>query len=232
VPGGRDMHRGAGHQWLKPDFLFPAACVILLLQAVGSRLLAVPERELPIPELHKLPAVVGNWKGGADQVLDSSVAEYLKPDDYVLRWYTEPDTEVSVNLFVAHFKSLQNTYGPHSPRVCLPGAGWLVRSSQQVALPLPGRVNGIPVNEYVLEKSAQRILVLYWYQNDRDIWADEFYAKLRLLPDLLRYRRSDVSLVRLVTPLRGVGADNERAGCREFAGLLFPFLAERFAGSN
>jgi len=230
--GDPGMFKGAGRRRLGPGLLFPAACLILLLQAAGSRMVAIPERDLPIPQLHKLPLALGSWRSPGDQDLEESVAKYLKPDDYILRWYGEQHTGATLSLFVAHFKSLQNTYGPHSPHVCLPGAGWLVQSSQQLALPVPGRTDGIPVNEYLLEKSGERILVLYWYQNDRDIWADEFYAKLRLLPDLLRYRRSDVSLVRLIMPMRNTDPGDERAKSREFAGLLFPLLVERFAGAS
>ena len=72
--------------------------------------------------------------------------------------------------------------------VCLPGSGWLVRSSRIRPLPCRDAPQGIPVNEYVLEKNNERILVLYWYQNDRNIWAEEFKAKLTLLPDLIRYQ--------------------------------------------
>ncbi len=127
---------------------------------------------------------------------------YLKPDEYILRDYADPRGTPSINLFVAYFKSLQNKYGPHSPRICLPGSGWLITSSKIINLPVPGRPGGIPVNQFTMEQSSQHILVLYWYQNDRDVWAEEYHAKLRLLPDLIRYRRSDVSLVRLVVPDR------------------------------
>ena len=54
-------------------------------------------------------------------------------------------------------------------------------------------------------------------------------AKLRLLPDLLRYRRSDVSLVRLITPLRNPTPDAELASCLEFTKRLFPLVSEHLA---
>jgi hypothetical protein len=80
-----------------------------------------------------------------------------------------------------------------------------------------------------MEKSSERILVLYWYQNDRDVWAEEYRAKLRLLPDLIRDRRSDVSLVRLIAPMRGATPDKELASCKQFTDRVFPLLAEHFA---
>ena len=205
---------------------FLAAGLVLVAQAAAIHMLSLPERDLPTPPLETLPVQLGQWKLQNEQPLEPSVLEYLKPDSYVLRDYGNKASNSAINLFVAYFKSLQNSYGPHSPRVCLPGSGWLIRSSRIRPLPVPGRAEGIPVNEYILEKNEDRILVLYWYQNDRNVWAEEFKAKLTLLPDLIRYRRSDVSLVRLVAPLRGEADEKTLAQCQEFARLIFPSLTD------
>jgi len=205
---------------------FLAGGVILAAQAGAMHMLSLPERNLPIPPLQNLPSQYGDWKVLAEHDLEPGVLDYLKPDSYVLRDYAKRTDGESINLFVAYFKSLQNSYGPHSPRVCLPGSGWLIRSSKIRPLPVPGRADGIPVNEYVLEKNSEKILVLYWYQNNRNIWAEEFKAKLTLLPDLIRYKRADVSLVRLIAPLRGDDASQELTDSNEFAKLMFPSLVE------
>ena len=209
--------------------LLVGACLILVLQASASRMLQFDEQKIPIPGLHNLPWQVGDWKASSEQSIGAATEAYLKPDEYILRDYADPQQGAAINVFVAYFKSLQNTYGPHSPSVCLPGAGWVVTSSKIANIPVPGRSEPIPVNEYTMEKGGERILVLYWYQNDRNIWAQEFQAKLRLLPDLIRYRRSDVSLIRLITPLPGVSAEHELSNCVHFTERLFPLLAERFA---
>jgi EpsI family protein len=204
-------------------------CLILIAQAGASRLLKVDERSMPTPGLHQLPWQLGSWKASAEGSMGAAVEEYLKPDEYILRDYRNEQDGTAINLFVAYFKSLQNTYGPHSPSVCLPAAGWLVTSSKIINIPVPGQAAGFPANEFVMEKATERILVLYWYQNDRDVWAQEFHAKLRLLPDLIRYRRSDVSLVRVISPLRNASPDNELASCLRFTQTVSPLLAERFA---
>jgi len=205
---------------------FLLAGLILAFQVGAMHMLSISERDLPVPPLQNLPAQFAGWKLVGEQALEPGVLEYLKPDSYVLRDYGNAANNSSINVFIAYFKSLQNSYGPHSPRVCLPGSGWLVRSSRIRPLPVPGRPGGIPVNEYILEKNNDRILVLYWYQNDRNIWAEEFKAKITLLPDLIRYRRSDVSLVRLVSPLRGDDMNQELASSQEFAKLMFPSLVQ------
>jgi EpsI family protein len=209
--------------------LFSVICLILVVQATASRMLTIDERTIALPGLHEVPFDLGKWKATREQELDKNVTLYLRPDDYILRDYSDPARATSINLFVAYFKSLQNNYGPHSPRICLPGSGWWVRSSKIEAIRIPERKEAIPVNEYLLDKSGERILVLYWYQNNRNIWAEEFEAKLRLLPDLIRYKRADVSLVRLVTPMRSGDGGNELATSMEFIRTVFPKLVERFA---
>jgi len=220
------MAKMAGLMTSFPKGAFVAAGLLLAIQAVGIHQLSLPERDLPLPPLQQLPVQVGSWGLSEEQTLEPSVMQVLKPDNYVLRDYADPSRGNPVNLFVAYFKSLQKAYGPHSPQVCLPGSGWLVHSLRIRPLTVPGRAEGIPVNEYVLEKNNQRILVLYWYQNDRNVWAEEFRAKLTMLPDLIRYRRSDVSLVRLVTPLETADGSEELNRCQEFARLIFPSLVE------
>ena len=209
--------------------LLAAACLILVFQASASRMLKIDEQKIGIPGLHELPLQLGPWEASEEQSIGPDVTAYLKPDEYILRDYRDQQGGAPIDLFVAYFKSLQNTYGPHSPRICLPGSGWLVSSSKVVNIAVSGWPGGIPVNQFTMEKSNARILVLYWYQNDRDVWAEEFHAKLRLLPDLIRYRRSDVSLVRLVTPLRDSTSGVELAKCEQFTKRIFPLLAEHFA---
>ena len=225
------MH--SGDRLLKPfgQGVFLTVCVILILQAAASHVLSIPERDLPPPQLNKLPIQLEKWKATGEQSLEEDTLKYLRPDEYILRNYVDEAKGASIGLFVAHFKSLQNSFGPHAPRGCLPGAGWLTVSSKVALVEVPGRDQKIPINEYVFEKSGNRIAVVYWYQNDRDVWAEEFHAKLRLLPDLIRYRRSDVSLIRVVSPLQS-GTEDNFSNCVQFTKLVFPLLAERFASER
>jgi EpsI family protein len=214
--------RSALKVWLLP------AVLILAAQGAVLHVLSIPEKNITIPQLESLPSKLGAWKTVSEEALDPAVQEYLKPDSYILRNYANAESGSAVNVFVAYFKSLQSGYGPHSPAVCLPGSGWLVRERNILNLSVPGRAADIPVNKFVLEKGGQHILVLYWYQNDRNVWAQEFQGKLRLLPDLIKYNRSDVSLVRLVQPLQGDDASQALNESKEFTKLIFPALSEDF----
>jgi len=201
--------------------MFVPVCLILIVQATVSRAVSVSETPRRNPDLQAFPMELANWRAQSEQALDEDLVRTLNPTEYLLRDYTNRSSGASVNLFIGYFASLQNNFGPHSPRVCLPGAGWLVRSSKVTDIRVPGARQTIPVNEYVMEKASERIFVLYWYQNDRNVWAEEFWAKLTLLPDLIRYRRSDASLIRLITPMESASPEVEKARTAEFAGALF-----------
>ena len=130
---------------------------------------------------------------------------------------------------MAYFKSLQSGYGPHSPAVCLPGSGWLVRERDIINISVPGREAGIPVNKFVLEKAGQHILVLYWYQNDRNVWAEEFQGKLRLAAGL-----DQIQALRRQPGPAGAALAGRRCRARRSSSasssprLIFPALSEDF----
>jgi EpsI family protein len=59
----------------------------------------------------------------------------------------------------------------------------------------------INVNRYVVARGDDESVVLYWYQSQGRVIADEFAAKFYLIADSIRHHRSDTSLVRVVVPV-------------------------------
>jgi hypothetical protein len=53
---------------------------------------------------------------------------------------------------------------PHSPKVCLPAAGWTPAVTGEVTLDTAA--GAITVNRYIVVNHGQRDVVLYWYQGD------------------------------------------------------------------
>ncbi len=209
--------------------LIVGVTVILGLQIAAAFAISFGEKPPATPDLRSIPSKIGAWAQVGEVQMEPEVAAYLRPDDYIDRNYLTAGPAGNVNLFVAYFKSLKSGYGPHSPGVCLPGAGWAPKQAGVIRLPVPGELGSIPVNQYILEKGKQNLLVLYWYQNERRTWAEEFRAKIFMLPDLLRYHRSEVALVRIITPLDEKAVDATKATLSEFVNTLFPMLNERFS---
>jgi EpsI family protein len=112
---------------------------------------------------------------------------------------------------------------PHSPKVCLPGSGWIPISSDVITVSTMAA--SITVNRYVVTNHGSRSVVLYWYQTPRRVTANEWMAKLWLVIDSARDRRSDVALVRIVVPI-GDSQDAAMLAAADFAQAAYPLLRE------
>ena len=150
--------------------------------------------------LSQFPVQVGSWQVTREGVVEKEVQEVLKADDLLNRFYSSPLNGIGANLFVAYFRSQRNGKAPHSPKNCLPGAGWTPSESEIIQIPV---ANAAPlsVNRYLVSKGDNKSLVLYWYQSRDRAIASEYWAKIYLVIDAIRLNRSDTALVRVVVPV-------------------------------
>jgi EpsI family protein len=200
------------------------AAALLALTAIflhaRNRNEVLPARE----PLAALPTQLGDWTG-TDVPIPDDIREVLGPGDFLLRIYRNSSAAAShVDAFIAYFPSQRAGDTIHSPKNCLPGAGWSPVESSRVRITLPDQ-RVIPANRYVIAKGSDRQLVLYWYwAHDRAV-ASEYWAKYYLVADSIRMNRSDGSLVRITTPLRlGESTDTAQDRLLSFAGNLVPLL--------
>jgi EpsI family protein len=167
-------------------------CTALLMHARNSGEI-VPAH----PALNSFPRTMPGWSS-TDISIPAEVLDVLGPGDFLLRNYRDESTNSNVDLFVAYFPSQRSGDTIHSPKNCIPGAGWTPIWSDRISIALPGQI-AFPANRYVIAKGEDRRLVLYWYwAHDRAV-ASEYWAKFYLVADSVRMRRSDGSLIRLTT---------------------------------
>ena len=205
-----------------------ALCAVFAMQVIAVHAIDIREELAKLPDFTKIPAQLGPWKLAREVDIEPEVLDALHPDEYVSRVYRKDAASAEISLFSAYFASTGSSHHPHSPKMCLPGSGWKEINDHVIQVPLNGQLT-VPVNDYVLEKDSQRIVVMYWYQNKRHTWAQEFEAKLYLLPDLLAHHRSDAAIVRLVTTVNSTEVQSGLESCREFLRQLYPILQERFS---
>jgi EpsI family protein len=67
-------------------------------------------------------------------------------------------------------------------------------------------------------------VVLYWYQTPRRVIAGEWAAKLWLVADAVRDRRTDTALIRVIVWSAGGGDEAATTVASRFAGKLYPVL--------
>lgn len=123
---------------------------------------------------------------------------------YVLRAYgADPvgnAAGAAFTLYVGYYDSQQKGKTIHSPRNCLPGAGWepLAFGVATVAT----AQGAVTVNRYLIQHDQERAVVLYWYQGRGRVEANEYAVKLDLLRDAALRGRSEEALVRVLVPVR------------------------------
>jgi EpsI family protein len=181
------------------------------------------DRQVGREPLSSVPNQVAQWTG-KDRNIDQRVLDVLGSGEFLSRLYTSGSAEPPVDLFIGYFPSQRSGSSIHSPKNCLPGAGWYFESAKHDDIVA---ANGRPYNvgEYVISNGSVRQYVLYWYQAHGRSVASEYWAKFYLVDDAIRMNRTDGALVRVITPL---APDEDLAKARErvvgFTAQLAPQL--------
>jgi exosortase D (VPLPA-CTERM-specific) len=200
--------------------------VAALLLTTTVLLRAHPHSEYfpPRASLSSLPSQIDGWTG-TDDAIDDETLKILGPGEFLLRDYQETSQlQPWINLYIAYFPTQRAGDTIHSPSHCLPGAGWVPTSREVVSLSDPDG-SSFPVNRYIVSKSGDRRLVLYWFQAHGRAVASEYAAKYYLISDSIRMNRSDGALVRLMTPmLDGESPDAAQARMMKLGSQFLPLL--------
>jgi EpsI family protein len=201
-------------------FLPWAPAALLLLGAIPS-VGVDAQRSLPLRAELRL-AVPETLLGlpGRDLELSEQEARVAGVSSYLLRTYGDTaDAAGSVSLYVGYYERQERGKTIHSPRNCLPGAGWEALANQVSAIPAAG--GEVHVNRYLLQRGQDQALVLYWYQGRGRVEANEYAVKWNLLRDAALHRRSDEALVRIVVPV----TSSEEAAFERARAFAAPIIA-------
>ncbi len=208
-----------GRSWMRFGLL-----ALLLTATYG--LLRARDREEVLPAhdtLKNFPLNLGDWQG-RDQPISPETLKALGPGDFLTRDYFNFAQGEFANLFIAFFPSQRQGDTIHSPKNCLPGAGWVPTESTRIWIDGQSG-HRIEVNRYLLEKEGERALVLYWYQAHGHVTPSEYKAKCHLVADAIVMNRSDGALVRIVTALKsGENPSEAETRVTRFAQLVIPLL--------
>ena len=167
-----------------------------------------------------------SWKNVQEMQLSDEEKEVLKADDILSRVYQDQRTGRVATLFVAFFDTQRTGKAPHSPKNCLPGAGWAPSRNEIVEIPVPGMAQPIQANRYIVSRGDNQSVVLYWYQSHNRTVASEYWAKYYTVTDAIRYNRSDTALVRVVVGVNHGDTEKAIQTATDFAVAFFPQLKQ------
>jgi EpsI family protein len=214
---------------------WPVIVALLMLASTWGLLLSLSQAEplLPRKSFAEFPLTIGDRWQGKELGIDQNILDVLKLNDYMMRAYIPQelikDGEnrkglTPVYLYVGYYQSQRTGATYHSPKNCLPGAGWQFMDSEQVPVMMPN--GGAPIiNKVLIQKGLEKQIILYWYQDRGRIIASEYSAKGFLVWDSMTKKRTDGSLVRISVP---VGKSDEQAFAEgfEFMRDIFPLLGQ------
>src|SRR5262249_5895980 len=104
----------------------------------------------------------------------------------------------NADLFVAFYAQQRAGESMHSPKHCLPGAGWEIWNYASMDIPVNGQI--YKINKYSISREGVRSVVLYWYQSKGRIIASEYMGKVLLARDALMQDSTAASIVRVTVP--------------------------------
>jgi len=175
---------------------------VILLLSFAVRVWTAVAPVAPVRQpLAEFPRQLGNWQMLENETIDEDTLSILKADDTMQRVYRNSDGQYA-SVFVAYYRAQQAGENMHSPKNCLPGSGWSPVANDYVELNTGPEGRPVRVNRYIVEKSGERDLVLYWYQEQGRVIASEYWGKLYMIWDTIRSGRRDGAIVRIIVPMR------------------------------
>jgi EpsI family protein len=144
----------------------------------------------------------------------------LDATSYLARNYRKGENQL--DLFVAFYEQQRAGESMHSPKHCLPGAGWEIWQQGSALVTVNGKA--IEINQDRIENLGSKELMFYWYQSRNRIIASEYLGKLFLARDTLVSGQTAGSIVRIILP-DTPGSSQEGAA---FAAKLIPAVWRSF----
>jgi len=171
--------------------------MVTLLIAVIATTPFVERDNTPIVSkpMSSFPLTLGQWKSKESR-LPVSIEVAAGASDYYYGDFRSSDNQ-RVNLYIAYYEDQKIGAAPHSPTLCIPGDGWVIRSDTPI--PITAR-NGktIYVSRLVMTKGKQTSIAYYWLKQGDKTFSAQFKARLDLIRFAITENRADAALVRLV----------------------------------
>jgi EpsI family protein len=199
--------------------------VVLLLAATALLLYVHGNTDLiPVSEpLSNVPDTIAGWSG-REQPIDQDELRILGAGDFLSRIYTRAGQSQQIGLYIGYYPTQRMGDLIHSPKHCLPGAGWLFESSRYADL-MDANGKAHHVGEYIISNGDNRQFVIYWYQAHGRSVANEYMARMYMTIDAMRMNRTDGAIVRVITPIDPrEDTSVARARAEVFTAQLMPML--------
>jgi EpsI family protein len=164
----------------------------VFLSGLAARRIAEP---LAIP-LDRIASQISGWRRIGDQELPDYTQRTLNATSYLSRTYGKGSMQLEI--FIAFYAQQRAGESMHSPKHCLPGAGWEIWKHDSASVLVNGQ--RVDINKYSIQNSGARMLMFYWYQSKSRVYASEYLGKILLARDTILTGHTAGSIVRITLP--------------------------------
>ncbi len=202
--------------------------VYLLLGAAIFFVYRHQDVEVPINRpLAGISRQAGDWRLVEENEMEEKVLKKLKPTDYLYRTY-QNQAGRRVTLYIGYHGGGPDSGPIHSPKHCLPGAGWQLLKQKKCRLSsAPGRT--FDAVEALYGKDALKVLFIYWFQVKGNILTNEYALKFAEIKNSLLYNRRDSAFIRISVSAHD-DIDGARQAARSFIRVFFPEITSLLPG--
>jgi EpsI family protein len=184
------------------------------LLGVGCLLISGAREQLKVPPRKDMATIQMDAPGykRTDIVVKEEERKIAGMSNYTFRGFMRDSTDPGFSVYVGYYDYQVQGKTIHSPKNCLPGAGWEAVENGTRTLAV-GDGRSVTVNRYFAANTEQRAqaMVYYWYQGRGRVEANEYRVKWNLLRDAALYGRTEEALVRIVVPILVPPGENGRA---------------------
>ena len=180
-----------------------ALFIVIMSHLIANYLTQIPPVPIRKP-LKEFPIVFEGWKGEQYE-MEPEMWKLVNAQDYVLANYHKEGAN-PINFYVSYYQFTEKAGDlVHTPRMCLPGAGWEITRSQVRIIPQKSseanNIKDLHVNELIVTKERSSQVTYFWYQGRGRHFTNEYLAKFYRIWDGIFRRRNDGAAIRIITPL-------------------------------
>ncbi len=181
-------------------------------------------------DIRQFPMAKGDWKAQTLPI-EQGVLALLRPDIIFNALYTN-STGSRVDLFFSYFSGENAQSGIHSPRNCMPGAGWTIGRTERHDIPYGNST--IPASRMYVRYETDTRVVDFWYITRHGETSNDYTRKLYTMIGALGFQPADVAFVRFISSNDPASLEQLKSFEAEFTGdiyKLLPFSAPGQPGS-
>ena len=185
-----------GEQWQKKISTNVIIGGLLIAVFVSSPLAEREESLVESKPFSLFPKMLGRWEANESR-LPASVVESAAASDYYNGTFTSPEGK-GINLYISYYADQKLGPAPHSPELCIPGDGWKITSNKPIKLKSKNG-DAIEANRLIITKGEHKIITYYWLKQGKNIFLQQYMARINLIWFAIKENRADAALIRMVS---------------------------------